>query len=148
MRTKKMTVVLIAGLLLGVPATSQGAAPKLGSKCAKVNSTSGSLVCKKVGNKLVWQKKPVVKPSPAPSASPLPSPKVSPTPTPSASPTPTPTPTPTGPSSPITFDNLDLKWTASVARQNLAEEFAKLTQPKSTAIFHIGPNVREDLVIE
>ena len=143
-----MTVVLIAGLLLGVPATSQGAAPKLGSKCAKVNSTSGSLVCKKVGNKLVWQKKPVVKPSPAPSASPLPSPKVSPTPTPSASPTPTPTPEPTGPSSPITFDNLDLKWTASVARQNLAEEFAKLTQPKSTAIFHIGPNVREDLVIE
>ena len=67
---------------------------------------------------------------------------------PDATPTPTPTPEATGPSSPITFDNLDLKWTASVARQNLAVEFAKLTQPKSTAIFHIGPNVREDLVIE
>lgn len=152
MRTKKMTVVLIAGLLLGVPATSQGAAPKFGSKCAKVNSTSGSLVCKKVGSKLVWQKKSTAKPAPAPSASPLPSPKVSPTPTPSASPTPTststPTPEPTAPSSPITFDNLDTKWTASVARKMLTDELAKLPQPKSAAVYHVGPTVREDLYAE
>ena len=147
-----MTAVLVVGLLLGVPTTSQGAAPKLGSKCAKVNSTSGSLVCKKVGNKLVWQKKSAAKPAPAPSASPLPSPKVSPIPTPSASPTPTstptPTPEPTAPSSPITFDNLDTKWTASVARKILTDELAKLPQPKSAAVYHVGPTVRDDLYVE
>jgi hypothetical protein len=146
MSAKKISLVLTAGLLLGVPAISQGSVAKVGAKCTKLNALSGSLICKKVGNKLVWQKKVVVKPSPfvSPTASAIS------TPSPSASPTPTPTPTPepTGPSSPITFDNLDLKWTTVVARQNLAQEFSKLSQPKSTAIFHIAPNVREDLVTE
>jgi hypothetical protein len=146
MSAKKISLVVAASLLLGFPAISQGAVAKLGAKCAKVNAVSGSLICKKVGNKLVWQKKVVAKPSP--SASPTAS--AIPTPSPSASPTPTPTPTPepTGPSSPITFDNLDLKWTTVVARQNLSQEFSNLSQPKSTAIFHIAPNVREDLVTE
>ena len=154
MRIKRISIVLIAGLLLGLPAISQGAEAKLGAKCAKVNSTSGSLICKKNGSKLTWQRKIVVKPTPTPTITPTPSPTPTPTiiptpsPTPTPQPTPTPTPEPTGPSAPITFDNLDLKWAASVARQSLSEEFAKLSQPKSTAIFHIGPNVREDLVAE
>ena len=146
MSSKKISLLLAAGLLLGVPAISQGSVAKVGAKCTKVNAVSGSLICKKVGNKLVWQKKVVAKPSP--SASPTASAIPTPSPSASSTPTPTPTPEPTGPSSPITFDNLDLKWTTLVARQNLAQDFSKLSQPKSTAIFHIAPNVREDLVTE
>jgi hypothetical protein len=150
MGIKGISVLLTAGLIVAIPAISPASTAKLGAKCSKVNTTSGSLICKKVGSKLIWQKKAITKPSPTPTAtaSPTPTPTPTPTSTPTVSPTPTPTPEPTGPSAPITFDNLDLKWTASIARQNLAAEFAKLTQPKSTAIFHIGPNVREDLVIE
>ena len=140
-----MVSVLVAGLLLGIPANSQGATPKLGSKCTKINSTSGSLVCKKVGNTLVWQKKSVLKPAP----SPIPVPKVSPTPTPTPteSPTPTPTPTatptpdPTAPSSPISFDNLDVKWTSIVARNELIAQLSKQTTPKSVVEVIAGPHV-------
>ena len=146
MSSKKISLLLAAGLLLGVPAISQGSVAKVGAKCTKVNAVSGSLICKKVGNKLVWQKKVVAKPSP--SASPTASAIPTPSPSASSTPTPTHTPEPTGPSSPITFDNLDLKWTTVVARQNLAQDFSKLSQPKNTAIFHIAPNVREDLVTE
>lgn len=137
MRIKGISVLLTAGLIVATPAISQASTAKLGAKCSKVNTTSGSLICKKVGIKLIWQKKTIAKPAPTPMATASPTPTATPASTPTASPTPT--PEPTGPSSPITFDNLDLKWTASVARQNLAEDFAKLTQPKSTAIFHIGP---------
>ena len=140
MRMKKTSVVLVAGLLLGIPATSEGAVAKLGAKCAKVNSTSGSFICKKSGNKLTWRQKVVAKPTPKPT--------ITPAPMPSATSTPTPKPEPTGPSSPITFDNLDEKWTASVARQNLAQEYAKLKQPNSAAFYHIGPTVREDQLLE
>jgi hypothetical protein len=135
---KKTSVVLVAGLLLGIPATSEGAVAKLGAKCAKVNSTSGSLICKKSGNKLTWRQKVVAKPTPKPTITPASMPSA----------TPTPTPEPTGPSSPVTFDNLDEKWTASVARQNLAQEYAKLKQPNSAAFYHIGPTVREDQLLE
>lgn len=129
---KKLSLFLVLGLLFGIPAISQGATAKLGAKCEKLNSTSGSLVCKKVGTKLIWQKKVAVNPSP------------------STTPKPTsiPTPQPTGPSSPISFENLDLKWTSVIARQNLLEEYGKLVPPKSTAIFHVGPNVRDDLMSE
>jgi hypothetical protein len=146
MRITRISVVLTAALLLGLPAISQGAAAKLGAKCAKINSTSGSLICKKSGNKLTWQRKVVAKPTPQPAISPTPSPSAQSTPT--ISPTPTPAPEPTGPSAPITFDNLDSKWTASIARKNLADEYAKLTQPKSAAIYHVGPTVKEDLYAE
>lgn len=141
-----MTFVLVAGLLLGVPAISQGAAPKLGSKCAKMNSMSGSLICKKVGIKLIWQKKAIAKPAPTPMATASPTPTATPASTPTASPTPT--PEPTGPSSPITFDNLDAKWTASLARKMLLDELAKLPQTKSAAVYHVGPTVRDDLYAE
>ena len=123
---KGISAVVMAGLLLSIPAISQGATAKLGAKCTKINSISGSLVCKKAGSKLIWQQKVVTKPTPIP----------------------TPTPEPTGPSAPITFDNLDVKWTALVARQNLAEEYSKLLLPRTTAIFHIAQSVREDLVTE
>lgn len=141
MRSEKMVAVLIAGLLMSIPANSQGAAPKLGSKCTKVNSTSASLVCKKVGNKLVWQKKSVTNPAPSPRQTPTP--EISPSPTPTGSPTPTttPTPEPTAPSSPITFDNLDLKWTSIVARNELSTQLSKLTAPKSVVEVIAGPNV-------
>jgi len=144
MRITRISVVLTAALLLGLPAVSQGAAAKLGAKCAKINSISGSLICKKSGNKLTWQRKVVAKPTPQPAISPTPSPSAQSTPTIS----PTPAPEPTGPSSPITFDNLDEKWTAWVARQNLAQEYAKLKQPNSAAFYHIGPTVREDQLLE
>jgi hypothetical protein len=144
MRITRISVVLTAALLLGLPAISQGAAAKLGAKCAKINSISGSLICKKSGNKLTWQRKVVAKPTPQPAISPTPSPSAQSTPTV----TPTPAPEPTGPSAPITFDNLDSKWTASIARKNLADEYAKLTQPKSAAIYHVGPTVKEDLYAE
>jgi len=132
--------MLSMALLVGVPAISQGATAKVGAKCPKLNSISGSLICKKVGQKLVWQKRTITKPkaTPAPSASP--------TPVPSA--TPTPTPEPTAPSSPITFDNLDPKWTSVIARENLQSEFSKLPQPKPVAVYHVGPKVREDLFAE
>ena len=148
MSSKKISLLLAAGLLLGVPAISQGSVAKLGAKCTKVNAVFGSLICKKVGNKLVWQKKVAAKPSPSASPTASPSASAIPTPSPSASPTPTPTPESTGPSSPITFDNLDTKWTSTVARQNLANELTKLTQPKSAAIYHVGPTVRDDLYSE
>lgn len=118
-------------LIFLVPGISQAATPKVGAKCTKLNSTSGTLICKKVGSKLLWQKKVVAKTTPAPSPSSVSSP----------SPTPTPTPEPTGPSSPITFDNLDLKWTSIVARNELSAQIAKLTTPKSTVEIISGPNV-------
>jgi len=136
-------------LIFLVPGISQAATPKVGAKCIKLNSASGSLICKKVGGKLLWQKKVVVKAAPAPSPSPIatptptPIPTPAPTPTPILTPTPTPTPTPepTGPSSPITFDNLDLKWTSIIARNELNAQIAKLTTPKSTVEIISGPNV-------
>ena len=118
-------------LILSVPGISQAATPKVGAKCTKLNSTSGTLICKKVGSKLLWQKKVVAKTTPAPSPSPVATPVASPTPTPE----------PTGPSSPITFDNLDLKWTSIVARNELSAQIAKLTTPKSTVEIISGPNV-------
>ena len=150
MRIKGISILLTASLIVAIPAISQASTAKLGAKCSKVNTTSGSLVCKKVGSKLIWQKKAIAKPAPTPTATASPTPTATPAPTPTASPTPTPTPTPepTGPSAPITFDNLDPKWTASVARKNLAEEYARLLQPKSTAIYHVGPTVKEDLFLE
>lgn len=148
MRRKWIAVLVAFGMLLAIPSISQGGAAKLGATCTKLNSISGSLVCKKTGNKMTWQRRVTAKPTSTPTTRPTSSPTPEITPTASATPTPTPTPEPTGPSAPITFNNLDLKWTAAVARQNLAEEFAKLSQPKSTAIFHIAPNVREDLVAE
>ena len=120
-------------LILLVPGISQAATPKVGAKCTKVNSTSGTLICKKVGSKLLWQKKVIAKVTPAPSPSPI----ATPTPTPK----PTPTPEPTAPSSPITFDNLDLKWTSIVARNELNAQIAKLTTPKSTVEIISGPTV-------
>ena len=125
-----MACLLTAGMIFCNPGISQAAAAKVGAKCTKVNTTSGSLICKKVNGKLIWQKKPAPKPTPTPS------------------PTPTPTPEPTGPSAPITFDNLDPQWTASIARQNLANEFSQLQQPKSVANYRVGPTVREDLYLE
>ena len=145
---KGISVVVAAGLFLSIPAISQGATAKLGAKCTKINSTSGSLVCKKTKGKLIWQQKVVAKPIPTPTSSPTPEPTPIPTPNTTPTPIPTPSPEPTGPSAPITFDNLDVKWTASVARQNLAEEYAKLLLPRTTAIFHIAQSVREDLVTE
>jgi len=139
MKHKILACLLTAGMIFCIPGISQAVAAKVGAKCTKVNTTSGSLICKKVNGKLIWQKKPAAKPTPT--ATPTASPK----PTPTATPTPTPTPTPTGPSAPITFDNLDPKWTASVARENLADEYARLQQPKSVANFRVGPTVREDL---
>ena len=118
-------------LILFVPGISQAATPKVGAKCTKLNSTSGTLICKKVGSKLLWQKKVVAKTTPAPSPSPVATPVASPTPTPE----------PTGPSSPINFDNLDLKWTSIVARNELSAQIAKLTTPKSTVEIISGPNV-------
>lgn len=145
---KGISAVVVAGLLLSIPAISQGATAKLGAKCTKINSISGSLVCKKTKGKLIWQQKVVAKPIPTPTSSPTPEPTPIPTPNTTPTPIPTPSPEPTGPSAPITFDNLDVKWTASVARQNLAEEYAKLLLPRTTAIFHIAQSVREDLVTE
>ena len=124
-------MILGACLMLGAPAISQAANAKLGSKCTTLNSTSGTLICKKVNGKLVWQRKPIAKPKPTPTESPKPTPAA----------TPTPTPEPTGPSAPITFDNLDLKWTSSVARNELYAQIAKLTTPKSTVEIISGPNV-------
>ncbi len=160
MKLGLLTRVLLLTFLLSalIPAWS---APTItpGAVCKKVGSTQtykGKIyTCKKFGKKLIWNKGEVLKQAaPLPTASPKPSMSPSPTasPIPSISPTPiaspTPTPTPTGPSAPITFDNLDLTWTSVVARQNLLAEYATLTQPKSTANFRIGPNVREDLVVE
>lgn len=146
MSSKKISLLLATGLLLGVPAISQGSVAKVGAKCTKVKAVSGSLICKKVGNKLVWQIKVVAKPSP--SASPTTS--AIPTPSPSASPTPTPTPTtePNGPSSPITFDNLDLKWTSIVARNELNAQLSKLTTPKSVVEIIAAPNVVPEQLAE
>lgn len=152
MRIKPISVMLASIIVFGIPAISQAAIPKAGSICNKVNAVSGSLICSKIGNKLFWKLKPVPKPTPktSPTASPIPSPSPSPTtpvlPTPT--PTPTPIPEPTGPAAPITFDNLDVKWAAKIARQNLLDEYAKLNQPKSSAIFHISANSRADLVTE
>jgi hypothetical protein len=158
-KRKTLLGLLIVTSLLSalIPAWS---APTItpGAVCKKVGSTQtfkGKIyTCKKVGKKLIWNKGEVLKQAaPLPTASPKPSLSPSPTasPIPSISPTPiaspTPTPMPTGPSAPITFDNLDLTWTSVVARQNLLAEYATLTQPKSTANFRIGPNVREDLVV-
>lgn len=148
MRTKKISLLISACLVLSIPAISQGSVAKLGARCTKINSSSGTLICKLVGNKMIWQKKVLVKPTTGATPSPAPTATPSPSPSPTVTPTPTPTPEPTAPSAPITFENLDLKWTAKVARQNLLEEFAKLSQPKSTAIFHISSNAREDQVLE
>jgi len=139
MRIKLPASLMALALIFLVPGISQAATPKVGAKCIKLNSASGSLICKKVGGKLLWQKKVVVKAAPAPSPSPI----ATPTPTPILTPTPTPTPTPepTGPSSPITFDNLDLKWTSIIARNELNAQIAKLTTPKSTVEIISGPNV-------
>ena len=145
MKSKFVALLIVAGLL-SIPAISQAASPKLGSTCTKVNATSGNLICKKVAKKLIWQKKVVTKPAATPSASSTP--ETAPSPTVSATPTPSPTPEPTGPSSPITFDNLDIKWTSVIARQSLLNEYAILAQPKSAAVYHVGPQVREDLYSE
>ena len=128
-------------LVFLVPGISQAATPKVGAKCTKLNSTSGTLICKNVGGKLLWQKKVVVKATPAPSPTPIAIPTPTQTPTPTPTSTPTPTPEPTGPSSPITFDNLDLKWTSIIARNELNAQIAKLTTPKSTVEIISGPNV-------
>ena len=133
MRIKLPAGLLAMTLIFLVPGISQAATPKVGAKCTKVNSTSGTLICKKVGGKLLWQKKVIAKVTPAPSPTPI----ATPTPTPK----PTPTPEPTGPSSPITFDNLDLKWTSIVARNELNAQIAKLTTPKSTVEIISGPTV-------
>jgi len=135
MRIKLPASLLALTLIFLVPGISQAATPKVGAKCTKLNSVSGTLICKKVGSKLAWQKRVAVKAAPAPSPTPIA------TPTPTPIPTPTPTPEPTGPSSPITFDNLDLKWTSIVARNELNAQIAKLTTPKSTVEIISGPNV-------
>jgi hypothetical protein len=141
MRIKLPASLMALALIFLVPGISQAATPKVGAKCIKLNSASGSLICKKVGGKLLWQKKVVVKAAPAPSPSPIATPTPTPIPTPAPTPTPTPTPEPTGPSSPITFDNLDLKWTSIIARNELNAQIAKLTTPKSTVEIISGPNV-------
>lgn len=68
--------------------------PLLGGACPKINSTakaaSVSLVCKKVGKKLLWQKNVVkgVTPAPTPKPTSTPTPTSTQSPTKSASPTP------------------------------------------------------------
>jgi len=138
MRIKTVVSGLTAVLVLGtsLPAWSANV-PKAGAICKKVGLAKTykekKFTCVKSGKKLVWNKGVAVtrakeQAAPAPIASP--------------------TPSQTGPTAPITFDNLDLKWTSVVARQNLLSEFAALSQPNSTANFRIGPNVREDLLSE
>jgi len=129
MRNKLLASLMTSILFLVVPAISQAATVKVGAKCTKLNATSGAFICKSVGGKLIWQKKPIVKLAPTPAESPK------------ATPTPTPAPEPTGPSAPITFDNLDLKWTSIVARNELNAQIAKLITPKSTVEIISGPNV-------
>lgn len=135
----KFTALLLAIFLVFNSAISQAASPKLGSSCSKQNSTYGNFICKKVGKKMVWQKKVVAKPKTSPL--PTPAPAVSPSAAPTQTPQPTPTPEPTAPSSPITFDNLDLKWTSVVARNALLSELSKLTPPRSVVEVIAGPNV-------
>ena len=138
MRIKTLVSGLTAVLVLGtsLPAWSANL-PKAGAICKKVGQAKiykeKKFTCVKSGKKFVWDKGVAVtsakeQAAPAPIASP--------------------TPSQTGPTAPITFDNLDLKWTSVVARQNLLSEFAALSQPNSTANFRIGPNVREDLLSE
>jgi len=51
---------------------------------------------------------------------------------PVAKPKPTPTPTPTGPAKPISFENLDSKWTSVVAREAIVA--AMLSAPEVTSV--------------
>lgn len=147
MKNRWIHGVLAFSLILGVSGVSQASAATLGSKCKKANTTSGQLVCKKVGGKLIWQKKVVKTPKPKPSRQPsipTPAPSPSPTstaPTPAPVPTPAPTPEPTAPPAPITFDNLDQKWTSVVARNELNSQLSQLTQPRSVVEIISGPNV-------
>jgi hypothetical protein len=148
MRLKSVLgTLIVASLVASVVPSYSAPAPKAGAVCKKAGisqSYNGKVfTCKKSGKKLVWGKGELVK-----QAAPIPAPTPSPITTLTPKPSPSPTPTPSGPAAPITFDNLDLKWTTVVARQDLLAEFARLSQPKSTANFRIAPNVREDLVAE
>jgi hypothetical protein len=140
MRLKSVLGTLIVTSLVASVAPSYSApAPKAGAVCKKAGisqSYKGKVfTCIKNGKKLVWNKGELIK-------------LAAPIPTITPKPSPSPTPSPTGPSAPVTFDNLDMKWTSVVARESLLSEYARLTQPASTANFRIAPNVREDLVIE
>lgn len=60
MRRRLIMSALVAALLaVGIPDVSQvQAAPRAGQVCVKVGATSGTLICKRVKGKPVWQKRP------------------------------------------------------------------------------------------
>ena len=120
-------------MLTSMPAA---AAPvKAGKACdvAKQSRVVGGkkFTCVRVKGKLVWNAgvavpKPVVTPAPVV----------------------TPTPEPTAPERPITFDNLDPKWTSRIARTNLLEKYATLQQPADTVEFLVGEKVKPAQLVE
>lgn len=147
---RHLSAALSLLLIAILPSISNAATVKPGMPCKKMgammHSAGDKLVCKRISNKLVWS---VVKNSPIKPAPVSPVGNPSPTSEPSAQPAPMKTPEPqktpeaepTGPASPITFDNLDVKWTSVVARAHLLSEFAKLPIPESKIKVISGPTV-------
>jgi len=147
---KHLSAILALLLIATLPNISTAATIKPGMPCKKLNAISQSagskLVCKKIGKKWVWS---VVKISSIKALPIAPVEGLTPAPVPTAQPVPTKTPEPlktldvepTGPASPITFDNLDVKWTSVVARAHLLSEFAKLPIPESKIKVISGPTV-------
>lgn len=123
--------VILLGFSASIAPADSTVTTKAGAICTKKGESrvvkSVKLVCTKSGNQLKWKvSKPKTKtPKPNPGSK-----------------------QPAQPILPITFDNLDRNRTSVEAKRKVNELFLKTTPVESTAIYYVGPNVREDILIE
>ncbi len=139
---RRLTLILVAAILLTQLASVSSAAIKSGAVCKKLNSTvtSGGLkhTCIKSGKKLVWSKGKKV---PTTSPSPSPTPTISASPSPTATISASPSPTPTISSRPVTIDNLDPTQVAGMAYDSVLKALSEKPLSKVDVKFTVDPNV-------
>jgi hypothetical protein len=117
---RKIALAVLVFISLAMLPTSAANAPKAGTSCKKVGTTTTAngkkFTCVKSGKRLIWNKG--VKVSvPRPSATPTPA--ASPTPTVTATPTPSVTPTPTPEAKPF------IPWSADVTAKQVSDAAQK-----------------------
>jgi len=130
-KVKILFFIILFGFSASIAPANSAVAPKTGSICVKKGESKVikgvKFICTKSGNQLKWKSS---------------QPKTK---------TPKPNPgdkQPAQPILPITFDNLDRNRTSVEAKRKVNELFLKTTSVESTAIYYVGPNVREDILIE
>jgi hypothetical protein len=132
---KPAIAILIGAMSFVLAVPLNAAAPKAGTKCAKLGATSTlngiKYTCIKSGKNLVWNKGVAL-------------PKPTPTPTPTSKPTPTPTLTPTIPKAPTSFDDLiqNYEGIAYSAWSKSREKILASSKANISLNLVIGPNTQ------